>query len=45
MAAIGVRALYLAVAANLGLPLATWDVEQRDRGARLVEVVTPSATG
>ena len=41
----GADAVYLAVAANLELPLVTWDVEQRDRGARLVEVVTPSATG
>jgi predicted nucleic acid-binding protein len=39
----GADAVYIAVAANLGLPLVTWDIEQRDRGARLVEVLTPGA--
>jgi predicted nucleic acid-binding protein len=37
----GADAVYLTVAANLGLPLVTWDVEQRDRGQQLVEVLTP----
>jgi predicted nucleic acid-binding protein len=37
----GADAVYLAVAADLRLPLVTWDVERRDRGARLVEVLTP----
>jgi predicted nucleic acid-binding protein len=34
-------AVYLTVAATLHLPLMTWDLEQRDRGGRLVEVWTP----
>jgi predicted nucleic acid-binding protein len=39
----GADAVYLTVAANLDLPLVTWDLEQRDRGRRLVEVWTPGA--
>jgi predicted nucleic acid-binding protein len=39
----GADAVYIAVAANLGLSLVTWDVEQRDRGAGVVEVLTPDA--
>lgn len=39
----GSDAVYIAVAATLALPLVTWDIEQRDRGARLVEVLTPEA--
>ena len=30
-----------AIAADLRLPLVTWDAEQHDRGARLVEVRAP----
>jgi len=37
----GADAIYIAVAAELRLPLVTWDIEQRDRGARLVEVLIP----
>jgi predicted nucleic acid-binding protein len=37
----GADAVYIAVAADLRLPLVTWDAEQRDRGARLVEVRAP----
>ncbi|OGL05900.1 MAG: hypothetical protein A3H48_00710 [Candidatus Rokubacteria bacterium RIFCSPLOWO2_02_FULL_71_18] len=37
----GADAVYIAVAATLQLPLVTWDVEQRDRAARLVEVFVP----
>jgi len=37
----GADAIYIAVAATLQLPLVTWDVEQRDRAARLVEVFVP----
>ncbi len=39
----GADAIYIAVAAGLRLPLVTWDIEQRDRAARLVEVLVPSA--
>lgn len=41
----GADAVYIAVAVNLGLPLVTWDIEQRDRGARVVEVQTPEGGG
>lgn len=34
-------AVYIAAAARLRLPLVTWDVEQRDRAARVVPVLTP----
>ena len=39
----GADALYIATADILGLPLVTFDVEQRARGARVVPVVVPSA--
>lgn len=39
----GADAVYIAIAANLGLSLVTWDIEQRDRGTRLVEVLIPEA--
>lgn len=34
-------AIYITAAATLRLPLVTWDIEQRDRAARLVEVLVP----
>lgn len=37
----GADALYIAAAATLRLPLVTWDLEQRDRAAPLVEVLVP----
>ncbi len=37
----GADALYVATAADLGLALVTWDTEQRERAARLVEVLVP----
>jgi predicted nucleic acid-binding protein len=37
----GADAVYIAVAAALNLPLATWDFEQRDRAARIVTVFVP----
>ena len=37
----GADAVYIAAAAALRLPLVTWDIEQRDRAARLVEVLVP----
>jgi predicted nucleic acid-binding protein len=37
----GADAVYVAAAAVLRVPLVTWDVEQRDRAARLVEVLVP----
>ncbi len=39
----GADALYVATAARLRLPLVTWDTEQRDRAARLVQVLVPDA--
>jgi len=38
----GADAVYLAVARRLGIPLVTWDREQRERGGRVVDVVTPT---
>ncbi len=38
----GADALYVAMAEALGMPLATWDEEQRKRCGRRVQVVTPS---
>ena len=38
----GADALYIAAAADLNLPLVTWDAEQRSRAARVIEVVTPN---
>ena len=37
----GADALYIATAADLGLPLMTWDVEQRERAATVIEVSSP----
>jgi predicted nucleic acid-binding protein len=39
----GADAVYVAVAAELGMPLVTWDVDQRDRAASVVDVVVPAA--
>jgi predicted nucleic acid-binding protein len=40
----GADAVYVAAALDLGLPLVSWDVEQRERGRRLVRVHTPGET-
>ena len=37
----GADALYLALARRLGIPLVTWDQEQRERGRPLVAVLNP----
>jgi predicted nucleic acid-binding protein len=37
----GADAVYIAAAAHLRLPLVTWDAEQRDRAAGIVEVLAP----
>jgi predicted nucleic acid-binding protein len=37
----GADALYVAAAAALRLPLVTWDMEQRNRGTPLVDVLLP----
>lgn len=37
----GADAVYIAAAAELGLALVTWDAEQRDRAARVVQVLAP----
>ena len=37
----GVDALYVALARRLGVPLVTWDQEQRERGSSAVTTVTP----
>lgn len=37
----GADAVCIATAEILGLPLCTWDAEQRERAARVVEVRTP----
>jgi predicted nucleic acid-binding protein len=34
-------AIYIAAASTLGLPLVTWDVEQRQGAARVTDVVSP----
>ena len=39
----GADAVYVATARRLGLPLVTWDVEQRERAARLIAVRAPDA--
>ena len=39
----GADAIYIAVAATLHVPLVTWDVEQRERATRIVEVLAPSS--
>jgi predicted nucleic acid-binding protein len=37
----GADAIYIAAASTLGLPLVTWDVEQRQGAARVTDVVSP----
>jgi predicted nucleic acid-binding protein len=37
----GADAVYVAAALDLGVPLVSWDVEQRERGRRVVRVQTP----
>jgi predicted nucleic acid-binding protein len=37
----GADALHVAMAEALGIPLATWDEEQRKRSGRRVQVITP----
>ena len=37
----GADAVYVAVAARLGIPLVTWDLEQLARGKATVDVLTP----
>jgi predicted nucleic acid-binding protein len=39
----GADAIYIATAAALRVPLATWDLEQRDRAAHVVDVFVPEA--
>lgn len=38
----GTDATYVALAQAVGLPLVTWDGEQRERGAASIDVRTPS---
>ncbi|MBI2207284.1 MAG: type II toxin-antitoxin system VapC family toxin [Candidatus Rokubacteria bacterium] len=38
----GADAVYVATAHILGVPLVTWDAEQRDRGGRVIAVRTPA---
>ena len=38
----GSDAVYIATAALLRVPLVTWDTEQRERAARVVDVMSPS---
>ena len=38
----GSDAVYIATAALLSVPLVTWDTEQRERAARVVEIMSPS---
>jgi len=37
----GADAVYVAAALNLGVPLVSWDTEQRERGRRVVRIQTP----
>ena len=37
----GADAIYVALARRLGIPLITWDREQRDRGSAVVTVLDP----
>ena len=38
----GADAVYIAVAAELSMPLVTWDDEQRDRGAHVIDTRSPN---
>ncbi len=38
----GADAIYLAMASRLAIPLVTWDLEQRRRGAASAVVLSPS---
>ena len=38
----GADAVYIAAASALRLPLVTWDAEQRERGAAVVDVIVPT---
>ena len=40
----GADAVYVAAALDLGVPLVSWNVEQRERGRRLLRVHTPGQT-
>lgn len=37
----GADAVYVAVASHLGIPLATWDREQRERAASVITTIEP----
>ncbi len=37
----GADAVYVAAALDLGVPLVSWDAEQRERGRRRIRVLTP----
>jgi predicted nucleic acid-binding protein len=37
----GADAVFVALAANLGIPLVTWDKQQRERGAMFCRTMTP----
>jgi predicted nucleic acid-binding protein len=37
----GGDAVYIATASTLPMPLVTWDMEQRERAARIVDVILP----
>jgi predicted nucleic acid-binding protein len=39
----GADAVYIATATTLGMPLVTWDAEQRQRAATVIHVVSPEA--
>lgn len=38
----GADAVYVATAHHVNMPLVTWDVDQRERAARIITVLTPS---
>ena len=40
----GADAVYIAIADILGMPLATWDIQQRERAPGHVKVITPAAS-
>jgi len=37
----GADALYVALAQRLGVPLVTWDLEQKQRGGRVIAILNP----